>query len=43
MFFTSVYAINVTQKVLDGRGIVKEPHKNTISGNGVESTDAFLI
>jgi hypothetical protein len=43
ILFTSTYAINVTQKVLEGRGIVKEPHKNTINGNGVESTEAFLI
>lgn len=38
-----MYAIIVTQKVLEGRGMVKEPHKNTINGNGVDSTDAFLI
>lgn len=41
--FTSVYAMRETQKVFDGRGIVKDPQQNTIKGNGVERIDAFFI
>lgn len=34
--------MSVTQKVFDGLGIVREPQKNTMSGNGMEMTEAFL-
>lgn len=38
-----VYAINVTQKVFDGRGNVNVPHSRTISGSGSDKILADFI
>lgn len=38
-----MYAINVTQNVLVGLGIVRVPHTNTMSGSGIERMVADWI